>query len=688
MTLLLVCRCTEAPDGDPEDSGEIEQSESIESGDDSDTEQVDGEETGLEDTGSGEDTGIIDEPEGWTPTFRGTWLPNIKDISGEETLNCRDGGWWRDDPDATRDALLASNQNLVGGYIEDGSTDSCYWLSFLDLLESIEEEDGITIIATVERDTTPTEMVEAIHELRLLRVEHPELRALLHDDANTLYDVIAWDGTLESVLVDLVEAAHDTSCADDWCAAPELELWPYLQDNDAGWYVVPGADLALLCTDTSLCSPTQGYAILPDGEDTYADVLGFHATWNPGGKGTARLEVVQLLITEGTRPNFTVTVQVGDDDEVLLEPSESTTVNGQLRLLEGELPSIDSDSGSQTLTFRWRASESPIDADSLSRLRALVVRVVEDEQTTLLEPDTPFAWRDSGRTDMATAEEALVASTNEGLRLDHLVDGMALQWRPGGSPNSYDAAPAKVLWDEVCAAFAVREGPCLTVQWGNDQWSANVPASLQGTLLELVPHSEGLLLFRHELSLTGAIDDADGALVPPDLGIFAALQPPKGAGYEVLSYWPRYTRGVPGYARQHLAEAPCTGEYSLSWSGTVTHSGRFNGRLERIAIDGSVSSVIEVDVGDAEEEALVFEAEEGEDIRIVFEEIQSVGSSEARLEARVTAPDECGGLPLSDWTQTTHVSENQAGYHRCYSAWFAAESPQELDMEPLCISPE
>jgi hypothetical protein len=461
-------------------------------------------------------------------------------------------------------------------------------------------------------------------------------------------------------------------------------LWPYLQDNDAGWYVVPGADFSLLCTDTSLCPLDQGHAILPASEEQQADALGFNVMWTPSDVGPVRVEVVQLLQWTELRPEFFVTVQLDEGDEVGLYPSKSTSSKGQLVLLEGELDAPDTDT--HRLTFRWRASHSPVGSDHLERLRALVVRVDQDDAINELEPVEPFAWRDPARTDSSSAKEALVVSTNADYRLSHLADGMAFQWRPGGSPVGYDAAPAKVLWDHVCAAFDERDGPCLTVQWGNDQWVPDLPASHQGALLDLVPHSEGLLLFRHELSLTDATDDADGVLVPPDLGIFALLEPPEDADYEVFAYWPKYTRGVPGYTRRYLAVAPCSGEYTLSWSGTATHSSRFNARLERIATDGTVTEVIEVGVSEANEDAYAFEAEEAEGLRIVFEEIQSVGSTEARLEARISSPEDCGGLPLSEWTRSTHVSENQAAYYRCYSAWFTADSYEDMDLEALCGS--
>ena len=83
--------------------------------------------------------------------------------------------------------------------------------------------------------------------------------------------------------------------------------------------------------------------------------------------------------------------------------------------------------------------------------------------------------------------------------------------------------PGRPGRDRVCGPLQALDAPCLTVQWGNDQWHSVLPASHQGQLLQLVPRSDGLLVYRFELGLVGASTDDEGALRPPALGVFRPL---------------------------------------------------------------------------------------------------------------------------------------------------------------------
>lgn len=633
--------------------------------------------------GGGDDTGSA----AWAPTIAGTWLGSIKAMQGEEQADCQEGGWYRDDAEAQREALLESGQDTIVVYVDDGGG-GCWWTSLELMVEAVDEADGLRVLAGAHRSTSPEELVELLHDLRLLRAEHPELEALVLDDAMGIFDGRAAAGELHDFLAQVHAAAHDTGCGEDWCAAPEVDFWPYLREVDAGWYLNEAVELGLRCDVPGSCDAAVGDAWLPAEGELAADAVGLSTTWTPQAGGHAVLELVEFhSVSTPPLARFEVGLVVEGGEELALEPAESTTPEGHLRRLEAALVAAEVGEARE-LELRWRPT-AELGPGEVQHLRALLVQVREaDGSVQRLVPGASITERDPARGLARSAEEAFEVSGNAESLLRDQLDGLLLQWAAGAPSHAWDPAPAELLWDSACEPLQAAGRPCVTVQWGNDQWSPELPASHQQDLLQLVPRSDGLLVFRHELGLWGATEEGEGGLLPPDRGVFRTLEPPAGADHEVHAYFPKYTRGIPGFARHFDTTIACTGTHTLVWGALGQHASKFEARVQRTPAGGEAELLVQVDMSDLDADSASgtapvsapLDLEAGDTLRLSLVETASVGSTEMRLQARVRAPEDCGGEPLADWTQRAEVSERQAAYFRCYEAWFAGET----DLDSAC----
>lgn len=580
------------------------------------TEDTDTATTG-DDTGSvGDDTGepvVLPEP-----AWRGTWVAQIKDMDPASSAHCQEGGWYRDDVVAMRDALLETNQNVYAGYIDDGDEADCWFLNLEDMLEVVTPEDDLTIFGAMKTGQPLSSYTGAIGALRERAVAHPELSGMLIDDFFFMPQSVFAPGHAFSKedLAALASAAHDGDL-------PEIDLWTHIAGHAAGELLIPGVVLG--------AAHCRAGCAIGSGDESWVEV---EATAASDG------ETFTALLRNNLLGEDALLLQVSLDGVVAYEETLDHGNAYAFRRLVAPLPTVAG--AEHTVRVSVTADGAPVaDRIELSGFRLGGASV------------SPSAMGTS-REDGLMAED-----TSSGHIVDY-IDGVLLHF--WDDPEMFDIETFRHLFEETCGRLAAADVRCVATMWGNNQWAFTMDrAQTVEKLTAAQELAEGVVVFRYPLDMHGHTEG-----VPPDEGVYRE-QLPEDSRYDLMAYWPGYTRGIPGWSHAWESTATCDGTHTLRWEDNDAVTGRFryalqvNGRTVESVDVGDVAGVTELDVDVAS----------GDVLTLTFSETESVGNISVSMHAAVDPPEGC---PALAWSHSAAADPEQAALYDCYASWFRGEA--------------
>lgn len=632
------------------------------------------------DTADPVDTGDpVEEPEP-VVIVQGAWAGQIKDYTDPSAgATCADGAWNSDQGAHTREALLDGGLDVWVGNLGTGAVTDCWWLNFQRVLAELDPADGITVAGGLDPSLDHETVAEAIVQLRLLAADEPELRAVVLDDF--MGSVRRWDRPGRAYGPEEVAAlqalAHDTACAEAHCSAPAIELWPYTTAKDVAFMAVPGLELGIR-TCAGSCDTPEDHRLYPADGGLTADAFGASVAWTPdqdAPDATVRFLFNDRLSGRGGPVAELVVRRDGTElGRFALNDDQAAGTSGQpsaIRSVELPLALVADTPLAIELTIEASSEVVSEAEERLARVWGLEVWTDgEVEPIDLLAEATveAVARRDVGRTGLSLdpAEVVQVESTGDGnitawsdAVLVHDIEP-SVRW--------FDLDVHRHVMDAACRSIRAAGVVCHAAQWGNDQWRVDLDPALQAARIDVARDTaDGVIIYRHPIDLIGGQRDADGAFVPPDRGIYRSVEPTDAARFDIGATWPRYTRGVPGFRRRFEQVVSCAGDWTVEWS-TFGGPRRFDLRIARAA-SGVEDDLYRGDVADTPTTGTTTVAlDAGQAVVVELVGIASVGNAAYGFDARLVAPDVCGGAPAVAWTTSSHVDPELAAQFECVDA--------------------
>jgi len=668
-----------------EDTGEVvPDSGPSGSADSSDADTAFDPDTGPQDTGPPVDTGV--EP---VPAFtRAVWSSQVKDFSDPQAgAACREGAWNADHGALTRSALLEGGLDTYVATLGTGDPTDCWWLNLERVLAAIAPDDGLVVAGGVDPGPTYAQLAETIPAMRLLAVEHPELQALVLDDF--MGALRRWDKPSRAFgaeeLAALRVLATDTTCEEDWCAAPPIALWPYSTARELLYVAVPGLEFGLPACPGS-CDRRADHQLHPETASHTGDAIGAHLLWTAEAdlpdatlrflfddRFAGRAEAIaDLVVRRGG-------VELG---RFALNNDQSPGTPGQASAMRSvTLPfAVEQGVGQELeLVIEARSEVVPEVEPRLVRVWGVEVWNAEgDVMTDVLAVSELAAVqrRDATRAGLATdlSELAVLESTAASHIVDHVDAVLVHDLEP--SARWFDIEVHRHLVGAACRSIRSRGVDCLSTQWGNDQWRVDLDPDVQAERVQVARDSaDGVVVYRHPIDLVGGGRDDTGAFVPPDHGIYAEVSPADPAAFDIGATWPRYTRGVPGYTRRWEQAVDCDGTWTVAWA-MYGGAGRFDLRVGTTS-GGADVAALSVDLGETTASgSTVLDLSTGDRVFVELAGKASVGNATYGIDARLDAPADCdGGGRRTDWSTSSHVDPELADLFEAVHTALQAADP-------------